>query len=188
MTESEREEMWRIIGKVLESLDRMDERLNKVIEAQREDREKAKEMDERIDKLLETQKEQKERLDRLIESQEKDKERIAELFELHEQTQMELRELKERQEQTEREIIELREAQRESYKNLTKSISDLNGVRINGKDFEIDGFVVGRDFMIVVETKQLENNLKKFLAFYPEYRNYRIYGAIAGIINSDEIK
>ncbi len=41
-------------------------------------------------------------MNKVVESQEKDKERIAELFELDE---------------------------RESYKNLTKSISELNGVK-----------------------------------------------------------
>ncbi|MEO0159117.1 MAG: hypothetical protein ABIL78_02600 [candidate division WOR-3 bacterium] len=67
----------------------------------------------------------------------------------------------------------------------------------DGDNYEIDGLAVGRDFVIVIETKtkfrkedfkQLENNLNRFLEFYPEYRNYKLYGAIAGIKISEDIK
>jgi hypothetical protein len=36
--------------------------------------------------------------------------------------------------------------------------------------------------------KQLENNINRFLEFYPEYRNYKLYGAIAGIKISEDIR
>ncbi|MEO0152044.1 MAG: hypothetical protein ABIL52_08675, partial [candidate division WOR-3 bacterium] len=54
-----------------------------------------------------------------------------------------------------------------------------------------------RDFVIIIETKttvrenslkQLENNINRFLEFYPEYRNYKLYGAIAGIKISKDIR
>ncbi|MEO0197881.1 MAG: hypothetical protein ABIL78_08280 [candidate division WOR-3 bacterium] len=69
--------------------------------------------------------------------------------------------------------------------------------KIGDKDYEIDGLVVGRDFVIIIETKttvrenslkQLEKNINRFLEFYPEYRNYKLYGAIAGIKISEDIK
>ncbi|MEO0213533.1 MAG: hypothetical protein ABIL49_06645, partial [candidate division WOR-3 bacterium] len=58
----------------------------------------------------------------------------------------------------------------------------------DGDNYEIDGLAVGRDFVIIIETKttvrenslkQLEKNINRFLEFYPEYRNYKLYGAIA---------
>ncbi|MEO0179673.1 MAG: hypothetical protein ABIL61_08100 [candidate division WOR-3 bacterium] len=67
----------------------------------------------------------------------------------------------------------------------------------DGDNYEIDGLAVGRDFVIIIETKttvrenslkQLENNINRFLEFYPEYRNYKLYGAIAGIKISKDIK
>ncbi|MEO0143382.1 MAG: hypothetical protein ABIL89_01190 [candidate division WOR-3 bacterium] len=67
----------------------------------------------------------------------------------------------------------------------------------DGDNYEIDGLAVGRDFVIIIETKttvrenslkQLEKNINRFLEFYPEYRNYKLYGAIAGIKISEDIK
>ncbi len=62
--------------------------------------------------------------------------------------------------------------------------------RKGDKEIEIDFLAVGDGYVVVVETKTSLNKdvrgfvkkLKdKFLEFFPEFRNYRIYGAVVGI-------
>ncbi|MEO0143515.1 MAG: hypothetical protein ABIL89_01675 [candidate division WOR-3 bacterium] len=70
-------------------------------------------------------------------------------------------------------------------------------IRRGGDNYEIDGLAIGKDFVIVIETKtkfrnedfeQLENNLNRFFEFYPFYRGYKLYGAIAGIRITENIR
>ena len=63
--------------------------------------------------------------------------------------------------------------------------------RKGDKEIEIDFLAVGDGYVVVVETKTslkvkdvrgFVKKLKdKFLEFFPEFRNYRIYGAVVGI-------
>lgn len=60
----------------------------------------------------------------------------------------------------------------------------------NGETMEIDLLLVDDDELVVVEVKttvgaedvaDLINDLNRFPFFFPEYRSYKVYGAIAGL-------
>ncbi len=63
--------------------------------------------------------------------------------------------------------------------------------RKGDKEIEIDFLAVGDGYVVVVETKTslkvkdvrgfVKKLQDKFLEFFPEFRNYRIYGAVVGI-------
>ena len=70
--------------------------------------------------------------------------------------------------------------------------------RKGDKEIEIDFLAVGDGYVVVVETKtslkvkdvrKFVKKLKdKFLEFFPEFRNYRIYGAVVGINLQDGVE
>ena len=63
--------------------------------------------------------------------------------------------------------------------------------KMDGDSMEIDGLVLGDGYVIVLEVKTtlrvddvdefVEELEKRFLKFFPEYKGYRLYGAIAGM-------
>jgi len=64
-------------------------------------------------------------------------------------------------------------------------------VRQGGKEMEIDLLLVNGDALVVVEVKstlkvedirKLLRDLEVFLDFFPEYRGYRRFGAVAGLV------
>ncbi len=207
--EAQKEDKERI-DKLLEVQKEQKERLDELLEAQKEQK-------ERLDRLIESQEKDKERINELFELHKQTQMELRELKERQEQTEREIIELREAQKESYKNLTKSISDLNGTWQNYTENII-LEGFeyaarkyglrliqpafkppirRIKGEDFEIDGIAVGLDFVIVIETKtkptrkaikQLESNLKRFLKFYPEYRNYRIYGAIAGIVSSDEIK
>jgi len=67
---------------------------------------------------------------------------------------------------------------------------ELPRVRRGGEELEIDPLLVNGDALIVVEVKstlrvkevrKFLKNLKQFSDFFPEYRSYRLFGAVAGL-------
>ncbi len=70
--------------------------------------------------------------------------------------------------------------------------------RKGDKEIEIDFLAVGDGYVVVLETKttlkvkdvrKFVKKLKdKFLEFFPEFRNYRIYGAVVGINLQDGVE
>ncbi len=68
----------------------------------------------------------------------------------------------------------------------------------NGNHIEIDFLAVGDGYVVVVETKtslkvkdvrRFVKKLKdKFLEFFPEFKSYRIYGAVVGINLQDGVE
>ena len=70
--------------------------------------------------------------------------------------------------------------------------------RKGDKEIEIDFLAVGDGYVVVVETKtslkvkdvrKFVKKLKdKFLEFFPEFRNYRIYGVVVGINLQDGVE
>ncbi len=63
--------------------------------------------------------------------------------------------------------------------------------KMDGDSMEIDGLVLGDGYVIVLEVKTtlrvddvdefVEELEKRFLRFFPEYKGYKLYGAVAGM-------
>ncbi|MEO0148703.1 MAG: nuclease-related domain-containing protein, partial [candidate division WOR-3 bacterium] len=74
-----------------------------------------------------------------------------------------------------------------------KGFKVMSNVKVEKGDdnMEVDGIVLGDDYVIVLEVKTtlrvddvdefVEELEKRFLRFFPEYKGYKLYGAVAGM-------
>lgn len=71
-----------------------------------------------------------------------------------------------------------------------KQVSPRSKAKYNGDSMEIDVLAVGDDFVILIEVKSrfgIEDvnehldNITKFRTFFPQYNDYKLFGAVAAI-------
>ncbi|MEO0196652.1 MAG: hypothetical protein ABIL78_01930 [candidate division WOR-3 bacterium] len=216
----ELEELKQLYEKNIEAI----RELRKLIEEDRkraeEDRKKAEEYEKQREKehkeAMERLKRVEETLDRLAKEREEDEKRRKEYEKQREKEHREAMERLTKLEETTRNLSKsitdlngiwsdyTEKIILDGFENAAKEygleiiqLIERQLIRRGGDNYEIDGLAIGKDFVIVIETKtkfrkedfeQLENNLNRFFEFYPFYRGYKLYGAIAGIRITENIR
>ncbi|MEO0178096.1 MAG: NERD domain-containing protein, partial [candidate division WOR-3 bacterium] len=154
-----------------------------------------------------------ERLDRLAKSQEETDKKLKELAEKHAETEEQIKKLSiqiskvsEEVRNTTKAVANLngiwqdytedtiREGLKYALSKLGfKGFKVMSNVKVEKGDdnMEVDGIVLGDDYVIVLEVKTtlrvddvdefVEELEKRFLKFFPEYKGYKLYGAVAGM-------
>ncbi|MEO0163090.1 MAG: NERD domain-containing protein [candidate division WOR-3 bacterium] len=154
-----------------------------------------------------------ERLDRLAKSQEETDKKLKELAEKHAETEEQIKKLSiqiskvsEEVRNTTKAVANLngiwqdytedtiREGLKYALSKLGfKGFKVMSNVKVEKGDdnMEVDGIVLGDDYVIVLEVKTtlrvddvdefVEELEKRFLRFFPEYKGYKLYGAVAGM-------
>ena len=214
------EEIYKALAEANKTIDRITKRQEEMEKGLRELRESQKETDRLIKELRESQKETDKQIKELRESQKETDKQIKELRESQKETDEQLKETDKRIERLSEEIRKIGKQVRDTTKavselngvwqNYTEDTiregleNALKGLgfrdfsvrgnmtsRKDGESMEIDGLVLGEDYVIVLEVKTtlkvedvrrfVEKLKGRFLYFFPEYKGFRLYGAIAGM-------
>ncbi|MEO0139722.1 MAG: hypothetical protein ABIL48_07705 [candidate division WOR-3 bacterium] len=192
-------EIWEILKEVGKRLDDVGKRLDSV--------------GERLDRLAKSQEETDRQIKELKKAQEETDKKLKELAEKHAETEEQIKKLSiqiskvsEEVRNTTRAVADLNgiwkdyteDTIREGLEYALKELG-FEGFRVrenlkskmDGDIMEIDGLVLGDDYVIVLEVKTtlrvddvdefVEELEKRFLRFFPEYKGYKLYGAVAGM-------
>ncbi|MEO0169877.1 MAG: hypothetical protein ABIL42_06665 [candidate division WOR-3 bacterium] len=167
----------------------------------------------RLDRLAKSQEETDRQIKELKKAQEETDKKLKELAEKHAETEEQIKKLSiqiskvsEEVRNTTRAVADLNgiwkdyteDTIREGLEYALKELG-FEGFRVrenlkskmDGDSMEIDGLVLGDDYVIVLEVKTtlrvddvdefVEELEKRFLKFFPEYKGYKLYGAVAGM-------
>ncbi|MEO0195175.1 MAG: NERD domain-containing protein [candidate division WOR-3 bacterium] len=210
---NEIQEIWEILKEVGKRLDSVGERLDRLAKSQEETDKKLRELAEsqkETDKML---KETRKLVESLAKRQEETDKKIKELAERQAETDEQIKKLSiqiskvsEEVRNTTKAVANLngiwqdytedtiREGLKYALSKLGfKGFKVMSNVKVEKGDdnMEVDGIVLGDDYVIVLEVKTtlrvddvdefVEELEKRFLRFFPEYKGYKLYGAVAGM-------
>jgi len=207
------EEIYKALAEANKTIDRITKRQEEMEKGLRELRESQKETDRLIKELRESQKETDKQIKELRESQKETDKQIKELRESQKETDKRIEKLSEEISKIGKQVRDTTKAVselngvwqnytedtiREGLENALKGLGfrdfSVRGnmtSRKDGESMEIDGLVLGEDYVIVLEVKTtlkvedvrrfVEKLKGRFLYFFPEYKGFRLYGAIAGM-------
>ncbi|MEO0215206.1 MAG: hypothetical protein ABIL12_06855, partial [candidate division WOR-3 bacterium] len=203
---SEIQEIWEILKEVGKRLDDVGRRLDRLAKSQEETDKMLKETRKLVDSLAKRQEE----TDKMLKETDK---KIKELAEKHAETEEQIKKLSIQISKVSEEVRNTTKAVanlngiwkdytedtiREGLEYALKELG-FEGFRVrenlkskmDGDSMEIDGLVLGDDYVIVLEVKTtlrvddvdefVEELEKRFLKFFPEYKGYKLYGAVAGM-------
>ncbi|MEO0221514.1 MAG: hypothetical protein ABIL27_06910 [candidate division WOR-3 bacterium] len=203
---SEIQEIWEILKEVGKRLDDVGRRLDRLAKSQEETDKMLKETRKLVDSLAKRQEE----TDKMLKETDK---KIKELAEKHAETEEQIKKLSIQISKVSEEVRNTTKAVanlngiwkdytedtiREGLEYALKELG-FEGFRVrenlkskmDGDIMEIDGLVLGDDYVIVLEVKTtlrvddvdefVEELEKRFLRFFPEYKGYKLYGAVAGM-------
>ncbi|MEO0176037.1 MAG: hypothetical protein ABIL28_06535 [candidate division WOR-3 bacterium] len=199
-------EIWEILKEVGKRIDRL-------AKSQEETDKMLKETRKLVESLAKRQEETDRQIKELRKAQEETDKKLKELAEKHAETEEQIKKLSvqiskvsEEVRNTTRAVADLNgiwkdyteDTIREGLEYALKELG-FEGFRVrenlkskmDGDIMEIDGLVLGDDYVIVLEVKTtlrvddvdefVEELEKRFLRFFPEYKGYKLYGAVAGM-------
>ncbi|MEO0214640.1 MAG: hypothetical protein ABIL12_03895 [candidate division WOR-3 bacterium] len=192
-------EIWEILKEVGKRLDDVDERLDRLAKSQEETDKMLKETRKLVESLAKRQEETDKKLKELAERQAETDEQIKKLS-------IQISKVSEEVRNTTRAVADfngiwkdytedtIREGLEYAFKELGFEgfrVRENLKSKMDGDSMEIDGLVLGDDYVIVLEVKTtlrvddvdefVEELEKRFLKFFPEYKGYKLYGAVAGM-------
>ncbi|MEO0194638.1 MAG: NERD domain-containing protein [candidate division WOR-3 bacterium] len=172
-----------------------------------------KEVGKRLDRLAKSQEETDRQIKELRKAQEETDKKLKELAEKHAETEEQIKKLSVQISKVSEEVRNttkavanlngiwqdytedtIREGLKYALSKLGfKGFKVMSNVKVEKGDdnMEVDGIVLGDDYVIVLEVKTtlrvddvdefVEELEKRFLRFFPEYKGYKLYGAVAGM-------
>ncbi|MEO0206999.1 MAG: NERD domain-containing protein [candidate division WOR-3 bacterium] len=199
-------EIWEILKEVGKRLDSVGERLDRLAKSQEETDKMLKETRKLVDSLAKRQEETDKMLKETDKKIKELAERQAETDEQIKKLSIQISKVSEEVRNTTKAVANLKgiwqdyteDTIREGLKYALsklgfKGFKVMSNVKVEKGDdnMEVDGIVLGDDYVIVLEVKTtlrvddvdefVEELEKRFLRFFPEYKGYKLYGAVAGM-------